>query len=717
MAALTEPPTFQLSASVRRLLDALRTRIRAYVWFEGTALLLAFVGLSFWLTFGLDRWRELPVIARIVMIGLFAVGLVYLFVRAIALRAFTRISDRSLAVLLERKFPQFGDSLQSAVELSERDDLALFDQRMLERTFRTADARSQKIELGEIFNPLPLARNLGVAVLLFLSIAAFASASPREWGVWKKRWLTLDDSPWPRSVLFQIVEPHDMHEADGSLKPVKRALGAPVKFVVRASLNKEEFPEATFPQLVSIHFQGGDRNVRAMDRQGEPTQGFQEYTYEFPDLEASQVFDLRGADGYLPNVEIEAVEAPRIVNLTLKVRYPKYMQRLAASLKANRAMALPRGTQVELVAETNKELVGAVVKFAHDEGSFTVAPAALAADRKSFSLPFRLDGDRRLLFQLSDADGIVRDEPEPLTITAVNDEPPTVAVRLKGVGTSVTPMARLPILGTITDEYGLAEAWYEYAATPGPNAAPVRRTSVELVAALTAWAQARGFTTLLTPDLPTSAGSKGRFALRPPTFADVSREALALVQAATWTPKRAQRLPFPGDVERQMNLELTDEAFEIRTLGLAPGDKLSLQLKVRDAYQLGGGPGLAALDRILGVAAIPSPPATGRLGVVAAETAIWGLETFGFRLLGRKPLGPNEAVGEKFAFEIVTPDELRQILEMRVLNYRVRFEAIVAEAEESRTNLSTLLGASNATPAKPAEGAPASPAAAADAAV
>ena len=50
------------------------------------------------------------------------------------------------------------------------------------------------------------------------------------------------------------------------------------------------------------------------------------------------------------------------------------------------------------------------------------------------------------------------DEPYRLVVTAVEDLPPDVKVTLRGIGTSITPDARLPAEGVIGDDYGVAEA-------------------------------------------------------------------------------------------------------------------------------------------------------------------------------------------------------------------------------------------------------------------
>ncbi|GAG18371.1 unnamed protein product, partial [marine sediment metagenome] len=73
-----------------------------------------------------------------------------------------------------------------------------------------------------------------------------------------------------------------------------------------------------------------------------------------------------------------------------------------------------------------------------------------------------LDEDQTLLFTLLDADGITSREPVRLSLAVLPDQPPKLAVELQGIGSAVTPQARLPVEGEITDDYGLARVWFEY---------------------------------------------------------------------------------------------------------------------------------------------------------------------------------------------------------------------------------------------------------------
>ncbi|HEX2475795.1 MAG TPA: polyketide synthase, partial [Lacipirellulaceae bacterium] len=88
-----------------RLLDAVRRRLRAYVWVEGLAIVVVLLSAAFWLGLALD-WSFEPS-SSIRRVALVVVGGATLWAcyRYLLRRAFTPIADSSLALLLERRFP------------------------------------------------------------------------------------------------------------------------------------------------------------------------------------------------------------------------------------------------------------------------------------------------------------------------------------------------------------------------------------------------------------------------------------------------------------------------------------------------------------------------------------------------------------------------------------------------------------------------------------
>ena len=561
-------------------LGALRSRLRRYIWLEGCGAAVAWLGMAFWATLAVDWFFEPPAAFRAVLLAVVALGWAVVLVQWIGRRAFVRISDSNAATVLERRFPQLNDSLLTAVLLGAgRTDPAEVHRELLARTCREAAAHLAELDVRKVFNPRPLRRKCGAAGLLALSMAAFALLVPDAFGTWTRRVLLFSDELWPRSTRLE------MEGFTGGVQKVAR--GADVEVVVRADATMP-----VVPQVVEIRYrpQGGGGGRATMDRRGVargPEDRFQQYAYTFRSVLADIHFDVVGGDDRLRDRRIEVVDSPTISQMTLDCELPAYIGRKEPPLPVSGVMQIPAGSRVTVrAAAANKDLVQVQVHGIVDDRP---APPRLlkgndlSPDRRGFSYALGpLLKDTTLLFTLTDADGIRGRDPVRLALVPLPDRPPQVAVQLDGIGTAVTPQARVPAAGRISDDYGLGRVWFEYAVDgQKPASRPIRQFD----------------------DHPTE-------------------------------------------------FSLSDAALEVRDLALRPGQKLTISVKAADLCQLGP--------------------------------------------------GPNISAGEQWLLEVVTPEQLRVMLESRELVLRQRFDAMIQEMTETRDLLARLDVGPPAEPAKSA---------------
>jgi len=194
MATRISSPQPRLDAPIVSLLARLRRRIRAYVWTDGLAAALAALAIGFWLSLAFDWLLEPPFALRALALAAMAVVLGWIVFRLLIARALVPLNNRNMAVLLERRFGQFRDSLLTAVELAEDPEHAVgFNPAMLATTHREAIERARHVDIREVFNPAPLARRVSVAVVLVLATVAFAVLAPQAMAVWARRSLLLAD--------------------------------------------------------------------------------------------------------------------------------------------------------------------------------------------------------------------------------------------------------------------------------------------------------------------------------------------------------------------------------------------------------------------------------------------------------------------------------------------------------------------------------------------
>jgi len=577
-----------LPPAVAGLLDDLRRRIRRYVWRHGLAVAVVWLGVAFWLTLGIDWFFEPPAYVRAGILGATMAVLVGIIVEMIVRRLWVPLGDSSMAMLLERRFTEFQESLLTAVELTGRpSEPAECSPVMLARTCRLAAEPVKTIEPARIFNPVPLRQAALAAALLAASVGLYAVRAPGMVALWAERNVLLSDKLWPRNTRL-IVEGFP----DGATKVAK---GSDVEVIAKADLG---WPSV--PQVVEIRYrsEGGGRDRRTMSREGsaDPDKDrFQEYSYTFRSVLVPIEFDVVGGDDAVRGLRIEVVDNPTIVGMELDCRYPDYMARPPQTLPVTApVMPIPAGTRVTIRARTNKDLLGVDVQSPMDGSArpalllepleppySPIIPGklyivknrmVLRPDEKpgvqgafQYSLD-KLTDDRTLWFTLLDTDGIKSREPIRLTLARLDDKPPELAVQLRGVGQAITPRAMLPASGKVVDDYGIARAWFEY-------------------------------------------------------VIDQGKPAESLILAPEENPTE---LPIK-------------HVFDVRDLKLTPGRKLLVMLRASDRCDLAG--------------------------------------------------RPNVGSSQRWLLDVVTPEQLRAMLQQRELSLRQRFAAIIQEVSENRDSL------------------------------
>jgi len=555
-----EQPETRQGATIRSRLGELRARIRWYVFWQGLTVTLACLGAAFWASLVLDWFFEPPAEFRMFLLAAVILGCLAVLMNWVVRRLMVPLGDSSMALLLERHFPHLDESLLTAVELEgRREESDRGNPAMLAQTRRQAEARLAEVRPASVFDPVPLRRSVSTALAMMVTILFFAWAWPGAFGIWARRSLAFSDELWPRRVRIVV---------DGFEEGVaKVARGADLEIIARADLSMP-----LVPQVVQIRYrpQGGSRNTVAMNREGQARpdrDAFQQYSYTFRGVLAPIELDVHGGDCTVGGLRIEVVDNPTIVEMTLDCRYPDYMAREARSRSFTGVMQIPQGTEVTLRGRTNKPLREVRVESALEETPGKPDFARIdEANPREFVYPLgKLTEDKTLLFHLHDADEVRNREPFRVALAAVADAAPELDVELRGIGSAVTAQARIPVVGKVTDDYGLARAWFAFAVDQKEGQTP----------------------------LP---------------------------------------LPSGNPTER-----ILDDALELADQKLVPGQKFTLSLQAADRYNLGK--------------------------------------------------EPNIGVSQQWVLDVVTPEQLRAMLDARELVLRQRFEAILREQTETRDTL------------------------------
>ncbi|MFV1965446.1 MAG: hypothetical protein ACC628_08495 [Pirellulaceae bacterium] len=488
----SSPQNAALPGDVRRSLSKLRRRIRAYLWLHGICVALVWLGATFWIGLAIDYLpvlvgaNELSRAARAVMLAVVSFVLAWILYRWILRRILVRMSDYSMAVLLERRFTWFRDSLITSVELGEASDLSSETSReLLAATRRDAQNRLQHVRVTRALNFRPLRNSAIVAATFVTAVLVFYLVNAPAMAIGVNRLYLLRDHPWPRRAHLEIVgvELQRMSPETGAVasrlvpfqqRRVKVAKGTHVRLVVRADASARVVPE-----ICTIYYrtEPGDRGRVNMTTVGGIRSGYQEYKYDGEPLKGiltSVSLDVVGADHRVRDFKIEAVESPAVIDCQLDCVFPSYMvdealsQWLPRTIPLTSGTRVPRGTRLALLAKANKPLRRVQVRNPETDELTEIRLEEEEGDGTTFvhQIP-SLDTDLALEITLTDMDGIVSQRPFRAYVSAMVDEPPSIDVTLDGVSTVITPDALVQIQGTIEDDYGVARSWFEVVINDG----------------------------------------------------------------------------------------------------------------------------------------------------------------------------------------------------------------------------------------------------------
>ena len=379
--------TAKLHPRVQRLLAGLRWRIRLYVWLEGLTVAILWIGLTFWASLAIDYLpvlvgaSELPTLTRAILLALISLVLAVILYRWILRRTFVQLADRSMAVLLERKYQNFQDSLVTAVEMHDHPEHAQqFNEDMLSQTDDEVHEHLTQVKLHRIFNNTALLKRFLVACLIIAPVGALAAfdsswsyrpksnyTSALELGM--RRLYLLDNSPWPRKAKIEVVAVELMRTDSGNNsidlettlrfdknRQLKIGRGANLKLLVRADRSK------TVPKECVIHYRTADNVAgrRKMIKQGSTSGDFQLFVFDDKPLKGiltSLRFDVIGFDARVRDYHLQVVDNPTLIATRLDYQYPRYIDKTDVRGEGwIKGKTLPLGSNLTVHFESNKPL-------------------------------------------------------------------------------------------------------------------------------------------------------------------------------------------------------------------------------------------------------------------------------------------------------------------------------------------------------------------------
>ena len=442
----------------------LRWMVRSYVACEGLATIVIVLGVAFWVGLAVDWLFEPPPLVRVLMWMAVVATVAWIATQLLLARVFAPLTDSNLALLVERNNPDLKESLVTTVEAADRArDVPLGNLVMLRQTSTAAADSIRDVSLRQIFRLRPLAWKSGLAMVCLASIVLFSLLASDAMGFWIER-MQLTEQLWPRNVHLSVS---GFKERDG-VRVENVARDDDLELQVQASIDKG----FVVPKQVEIRYQLADGRWGSdtMIEVGESLPGrdaAQLFRYTFQNVSSDLVFDVVGGDDRIRGLRLHVVERPQVERIVLDCNFPAYMHRAPRTIPVSGRVELPEGTFARCRVRSNKPLTRARV---HDPSLQADLVTQIDVDLHEFTFDLEADSeDRVLLLTIRDIEGVENREPYRVVVSVTPDLPPDVSVALRGIGSAVTPQANIPLTGSVNDDYGLSEVWFEYLVDKGPS--------------------------------------------------------------------------------------------------------------------------------------------------------------------------------------------------------------------------------------------------------
>ncbi len=471
-----------LDPRLSTLLDSLRARVRRYVVWDSLLAVVAVVLSAFWIGLALDYapvWlggTEMPRLARLILLLSVAAILVGIVAKMLIGRLGRPLPDDSLALLVERHHPELGGRLVTAVQLNEPGRHGdSHSPKLLQQVHDQAAAAIDQVDPNRIFRWEPLLRKamvVGPLALLSLLLLIF---SPSAFARAASRLSLLSDEPWPRRAELEMVgvelpvvtasdeqaEAPELIQFNDRLLRLPRGSNATLRIRAKAE-------GAELPVVCTVHFQteSGTRVQSNMRRIGRVVDGYQSFVVDGPPLTGlseSLNLDVRGLDDRLDDFRIEAVPPPALTEVNVRVRYPDYLREQGSGevdfeTSYQAGLRIREGSRVSLLATSSTPLGESDVLVKSDLETDSEPNVLYSDEGRQMSIPLdNFQAASMVSIVPRDQDGISAQAPYRYFLGIVMDQPPELDVTLVGIGNAVTPIAKIPVEATATDDYGIRQ--------------------------------------------------------------------------------------------------------------------------------------------------------------------------------------------------------------------------------------------------------------------
>ena len=443
--------TIDRSRASWRLVEVLAGSLKTFLA-VGDALLIGFV---------LDNLFHLPGPVRLAYAVAVLGILTFMLLRFILYPLVRPMTDEMVAAHLERAFPELDNSVINAVLLSRERFRDSLTRHMAASQVRQTAESVRKRDFGRPTGGQGLWKSgrwalglVGAAVLYGALFSDYMGNAFLRF-VFPYRYIP------PITDTRLEVSPGDADCLQGD------------------SLRIEARVSGLLPESASIHAEtaGAERSADTMPFEGNA------FTYEYANVQRDFTYRIKAGDASTRLYTVTVRDRPSIEDLTLEYRYPAYTG-LPDRTETNAPgdIRAPVGTAVRLTVRADRPLSRSHVQVRHvtadAEGAAPQELPLVRAGPNVVRQEIRIERSGQYTIHLFDADGI-SNIPQVRQIEAVPDAPPNVVFVEPARDVAVAPDAKVSLLASAEDDFGLRELHLFVQPRAGADWEPLRNWQYE----------------------------------------------------------------------------------------------------------------------------------------------------------------------------------------------------------------------------------------------
>ncbi|MCD6417017.1 MAG: hypothetical protein J7M08_10055, partial [Planctomycetes bacterium] len=319
---------------------------------------------------------------------------------------------------------------------------------------RKAEERAGTLSPAALLNWRPARRWLLLSLVFISALAALGWRHPQSARLWVRRNVLLGEVEWPRRTSLEMLG------FTGDTNVIARGADFAVK--VRAS--------GVVPSVARLETRAaksGRSSVLLMERANGDL-----YATTLEAVSETLSISARAGDGRTGAYRLEVVERPALAGARLTLIPPAYISPGPVELQWDAPdLDVPEGSSLSVQLRATKPLSEAFYRVEGDEKK-----AMRMAEPRTATCDFPVLRDMVCAFTFADKYGIESENPVTLSLRAVPDQAPRVALEAPGIGEAVVPAARLPLKIDVRDDHGIRSVTLDVEAQSGPEAEPALRS-------------------------------------------------------------------------------------------------------------------------------------------------------------------------------------------------------------------------------------------------